>query len=102
VSELLAALQAELAALPAQLPAPLGSMEESSGVGISASERIALIEQARAARQRGELDEAALQRLSAAQPAQQARALEDAINDFDFERADALLAELLGQGDPQP
>ena len=99
VDELLAALQAALAALPVELPAPAATVEEGSAPGLPATELAELIAQARAALQHGELDEDALQRLSAALPAQQAHALEGAINDFDFERADALLAELLGLGD---
>ena len=40
--------------------------------------------------------EQALQQLLAALPAERSRALDAAINNFDFERAAALLAELLG------
>ena len=43
--------------------------------------------------------EQALRGLIAALPKSQARSLEGAINDFDFERADALLAGLSGLGD---
>jgi PAS domain S-box-containing protein len=98
VDELLAALQAALAALPVELPLP-ATVQESSASAMPAAELAELVEHARAALRHGELDEDALQRLSAALPARQAHALEGAINDFDFERADALLAELLGPGD---
>jgi hypothetical protein len=98
VDELLVALQAALAALPVELPAP-AKVEEGGTAAMPAAELAELVEHARAALQHGELAEDALQRLSAALPAHQAQALEGAINDFDFERADALLAELLGRGD---
>ncbi|WP_252275285.1 PAS domain S-box protein [Pseudomonas subflava] len=98
VDELLASLVEVLASLPEELPPPVATVEEGVTL-LSPSELAELIEQARGALQHGELPEDALRRLNAALPARQAQALESAINDFDFERADALLAELLGTGD---
>ncbi|MDG9927377.1 MULTISPECIES: PAS domain S-box protein [unclassified Pseudomonas] len=98
VEELLAALVAALDALPSELPAEKTAVEEGARPAIAEAELSALVGQVRGALRHGELAEDALQRLSAALPARQAHALEGAINDFDFERADALLAELLGHG----
>ncbi|WP_068830723.1 PAS domain S-box protein [Pseudomonas sp. BMS12] len=100
VDELLAALAAALAELPSELPEPVAVETGANADTLSEAQLLALIEQARSALRHGELAEQALQQLIAALPglAQQARAqaLDGAINDFDFERADALLAELLG------
>ncbi|WP_394558183.1 PAS domain S-box protein [Aquipseudomonas alcaligenes] len=97
VDELLAALLEQFAILPGELPEAMSTVEETA-TPLAADELVALIEQSRTALQRGELAEEALQRLTGALPAAQAQALEGAINDFDFERADALLAQLLDQG----
>lgn len=97
VDELLAALAAQLAALPDELPVP-ATAAAAVVSPLPPAELAALVQQARGALQHGELDEQALQRLCGALPLTQAQALENAINDFDFERADSLLAQLLDHG----
>ena len=95
-SGLLLALQAALGELPGELPQEQALPADEAAPLAALAELAPLIEQARAALGHGELAEQALQRLIAALPTAQARGLEQAIDDFDFERADALLAELLG------
>ena len=95
--ELLAALEQALASLPAELPELSGVTLDKPKVGAVELLHVRpLIEQSLAALQHGELAEQALQQLLAALPAERSRALDAAINNFDFERAAALLAELLG------
>ncbi|MFG0380701.1 PAS domain S-box protein [Pseudomonas sp. zbq_18] len=101
VDELLRAFATQLAALPGELPEAT-SAAEPPAAALTKAERVELIGLSRAALQHGELAEQALQRLLAALPAQQAERLEGALNDFDFERADALLAQLLDSGENSP
>ena len=98
VDELLVALDEQFLILPGELPAVLSTVQEQVAP-LAADELIVLIGEARAALQHGELAEQALRRLIAALPTAQAEALERAINDFDFERADVLLAQQQGPGD---
>ncbi|MDX5373057.1 MAG: PAS domain S-box protein [Pseudomonadaceae bacterium] len=95
---LLAELREALAELPAELPGAPAALDASAGTAVELTELPVLIEQARTALQRGELLEQPLQRLLARLPAlarqAEARALQEALDDFDFERAAALLAEL--------
>ncbi|MDG1582463.1 PAS domain S-box protein [Pseudomonas sp. GOM6] len=101
VDELLRAFATQLAALPGELP-EVTSAVESPATALTKAELAELIGLSRAALQHGELAEQALQCLLAALPAQQAESLEGALNDFDFERADALLAQLLDSGEINP
>ena len=101
VDELLRAFAAQLAALPGELPEVTSTVEQPAAA-LTKTELAELVGLSRAALQHGELAEEALQRLLAALPAQQAESLEGALNDFDFERADALLAQLLDSGEINP
>ncbi|MBB2496270.1 PAS domain S-box protein [Aquipseudomonas ullengensis] len=100
--ELLAALGQALASLPGELPElPPAALDKPAAGAVELQQMRPLIEQSRTALQHGELAEQALQQLLDTLPARQAQALEAAINNFDFERADALLAELLGNLEQQ-
>ncbi len=100
VEELLANLSKALIDLLPQLPESEATVEFDAADTLSTDELLALVKQLRTALQHGELDEQTLKRLvsSLAALTQQARAeaLEGAIDDFEFERADALLADLFG------
>ncbi|MEK1905912.1 MAG: PAS domain S-box protein [Pseudomonas sp.] len=99
--ELLAALGQALADLPAELPDLTEVVDKPAARAVELQQLRPLIEQSRKALQHGELAEQALQQLLDTLPAKSAQALEAAINNFDFERADALLAELLGSLEQQ-
>ena len=101
LDELLSKLAVQLAALPEELPESASSVEECAAA-LTKDELAELIGQSRAALEHGELAEEALQRLLVALPNTQAERLENALNDFDFERADALLAQLLDPGEISP
>ncbi len=95
--ELLAGLSQALRVLPSELPELTSTrLDKPAANAVELHQLKALIEQARAALQHGELAEQALQQLLDTLPAKSAKALETAINNFDFESADALLAKLLG------
>ncbi|QKE63427.1 PAS domain S-box protein [Aquipseudomonas campi] len=100
--ELLTKLKQALASLPAALPELAAALDKPVASAVELAQLRPLIEQALAALQHGELAEQALQPLLAALPAERAQALDAAINDFDFERAAVLLAELLGWLEQQP
>ncbi|MGV8842803.1 MAG: PAS domain S-box protein [Pseudomonas sp.] len=93
--ELLSAVQQAFAGLPAELPEPTAALDKPAASTVELQQLRPLIEQSRAALEHGELAAQALQQLLDSLPAKQAQILETAINDFDFERAEALLATLL-------
>ncbi len=99
---LLVAVQQAFDCLPAELPEPTAALDKPAAHTVELTQLRPLIEQSRAALEHGELAEQALQKLLASLPAKQALALETAINDFDFERAEAVLAALLNDLKQQP
>lgn len=95
--ELLAGLAAAISEVADELPTESPPVQEAdAGAILEPGELSSLIEQARTALRRGELAEQTLQRLLGGLPSTRAAPLQAALDDFDFERADALLAEVLG------
>ncbi|UJJ33218.1 PAS domain S-box protein [Halopseudomonas maritima] len=79
----------------APVPSTLNSATTSAAETIDAQERDALIENLITVLLRGEVNEQALQRLTSSLPTEQRKALEQALDDFEFATAIALLeAEL--------
>ncbi|MBC9250857.1 histidine kinase [Pseudomonas alcaligenes] len=100
---LLAQLARSLQELPQALPGQADDrLDSRATAAVELAELQAEIARARAALQHGELAGDALQRLVEQLPATLAQALDRAINDFDFERADTLLAGLQATGEHAP
>ncbi|MEO4046659.1 PAS domain S-box protein [Pseudomonas sp. CAU 1711] len=96
VQELLADLAVALSEVTSELPESPQAQGADTGTALEPGELSLLIVRARAALQRGELAEQILQRLLTGLPTGRAERLQGALDDFDFERADALLDELFG------
>lgn len=95
-AQLLGALSSALGQAASELPAEPGEDARVAVSGHDWGELQEQVAQLRAALQHGELAEQALQRLLGALPLPRGKALQDAFDDFDFERAERLLVELLG------
>ena len=98
-AELLPEVLQAVARVHAELPDSAVAQPAAGVQALALNELRPLIERARTALQRGELEEEALHSLTSSLgvhgQALRASALENALNDFDFDHADTLLGELL-------